>query len=163
MKRDDAANLLGRIGVLRSRCDLDLLIFFARHPTALLTSEQLAAWLGHELRAIAVSLDTLLEARLVRREQNPSHAARMYIFQADAPTGEWLPSLVQLAKSREGRLALINALSSRSPGGSQGTRAIDKRDANDPIHAPLLSLVRTAEIQGPDGGSNPPERTSRQG
>jgi len=43
MKREQARRLVERIGVLRNACDLDLLLFFVRHPRALLTSEQIAA------------------------------------------------------------------------------------------------------------------------
>lgn len=156
MERDEAAVLLKGIGVLRSRCDLDLLIFFARHPTALLTSEQLATWLGHELRAIAMSLDVLLEARLIRREQNPSHAARMYVFCSETRGGGWLPSLLRLAKTREGRLALIDALRSR---GDDAPASDARSGAN---HPPMLSIVRTPDDETHDEPT-PPERKNRHG
>ena len=160
MTADDTARLLERVGVLRSRCDLDLLIFFARHPTALLTSEQLASWLGHELRAIAASLDVLLDAGIISREQNPSHAARMYVFSAPSPAGGWLPSLLRLAKTREGRLALIEALRSRAAGDAPGNAS---RNAIAAMEAPVLSLVRTSNGDDTPTGSNPPERESRHG
>jgi hypothetical protein len=86
VSRDDAHLLLDRIGVLKPACDLDLLVFFARHPRALLTSEQLAAWLGYELKQIAESLEVLLEAGLLARTQNPTHAARMYVFSIGGST-----------------------------------------------------------------------------
>ena len=160
MTADDTARLLERVGVLRSRCDLDLLIFFARHPTALLTSEQLASWLGHELRAIAASLDVLLDAGIISREQNPSHAARMYVFSAPSPAGGWLPSLLRLAKTREGRLALIEALRSRAAGDAPRSAS---RNAIAAMEAPVLSLVRTSNGDDAPTGSNPPDRESRHG
>ena len=166
MKRDDAAQLLERIGVLRSRCDLDLLLFFARHPTALLTSEQLANWLGHELKAIAASLDVLQQARLIERHQNPSHAARMYVFRADRADpagGGWLPSLLRLAKTREGRLALLATLSSHSAGGAESSTSSDLPTSSGAGHAPTLAIVRSSD--GPENHDGPklPDRKSRHG
>lgn len=160
MKASEAANLLQRIGVLRSRCDLDLLIFFARHPTALLTSEQLAHWLGHELKAIAVSLDVLLDAGLIERNQNPAHAARMYVFR-DSVGGGWLPSLLRLAKTRAGRLALIEALGPAALRGGDAS-ASRSRDANAGQRAPALSIVRApGDADAPE--PSPPERKTRHG
>jgi hypothetical protein len=118
MKRGDARRLLDGIGVLRHRSDLDLLVFFARHPRSLLASESLAAFLGYDLKEIAESLDVLLSAGLIARRQTPAHAARMYVFAADGPGGGWLPELLRLARTREGRLALREALMDRSPDGS---------------------------------------------
>ena len=47
MKDEQARCLLDRIGILRDRCDLDLLLFFVRHPRVLLSSEQIAALRGY--------------------------------------------------------------------------------------------------------------------
>jgi hypothetical protein len=116
MKHDEARRLLDGIGVLRHRADLDLLIFFARHPRSLLPSESLAAFLGYDLKDIAESLETLLVAGLLKRTQTPAQAARMYVFAADGPSGGWLPSLLRMASTRQGRLALRKALVRRSPG-----------------------------------------------
>jgi hypothetical protein len=160
MRRHEAARLLDQIGVLGNRCDLDLLIFFARHRNALLTSEQIANWLGHELRAIAASLDVLLDAGLIRREQNPAHAARMYVFGTGSSGGGWLPSLLQFAKTREGRLALIEALRSRARGNAPEG---DPRAGAGATEAPVLSLVRTSNDDGASNGSNPPNKESRLG
>jgi hypothetical protein len=110
---DDATTLLDRIGVLRHPSDLDLLIFFARHPQALLSSEHLAAFLGYGAKEIAASLDLLVEGGFVSRTPHPKHAARMYAI-ADGSHGEWLPALLAMASTREGRLALIKTLRRRS-------------------------------------------------
>ena len=123
MSHEDARHLLARVGVLRHRSDLDLLIFFARHPRALLTSEQIAAFLGHELTQIADSLEILLEAGLVTRTQNRTHAARLYVFALDGSTGEWLPSLLRLASTRSGRLALLDELAKREGSGAKDSAA----------------------------------------
>ena len=117
MNHEDARHLLDRIGVLRHPCDLDLLIFFARHPRSLLASESLASFLGYDLKEIADSLDVLLSARLLTREQTSAHAARLYVFVGDDTDGEekgdWLASLLALASTREGRLALRQTLTRR--------------------------------------------------
>ena len=62
---DHAQRLLDRIGALQHPCDLDLLIFFARHPRTLLASEQLAVLLGYEFTQLAASLDLLVGAGCV--------------------------------------------------------------------------------------------------
>jgi hypothetical protein len=123
MKRDDASHLLERIGgMLQHPCDLDLLLFFARHPRTLITTEQLAACLGYELKQIADSLDVLLERGLLTRTQNPTHVARMYVFACADTTDGWLPSLLELASTRPGRLAVMEALSRRTPKGPGSAR-----------------------------------------
>ena len=114
MNREDVRQLLDRIGVLRHTCDLDLLMFFARHPRTLLTSEQLAAWLGYDLKEIAGSLEMLLEAGLLTRTQNPAHAARMYVFVVGGSSDNWVPPLLKLASTRAGRLVVKEELSRRA-------------------------------------------------
>lgn len=109
-----ANRLLGQRDVLRHPSDLDLLIFFARHPRALLSSEQLAIFLGYGVKDIAASLDLLLESGFLTRTPNPKHAARMYVFAATPPGGGWLPAVKELASTRAGRVALIWAIRRRS-------------------------------------------------
>ena len=116
MKRDQARRLVDRIGVLHNSCDLDLLLFFVRHPRALLTSDQIAAYIGYDVKQIGESLDVLLTAKLLTRSPNPAHAARMYVFSIGGPSGGWFPSLVDFVSSRDGRLAMRAALTDRSSG-----------------------------------------------
>ena len=115
LKREQARRLVDRIGLLRNSCDLDLLLFFVRHPRALLTSDQIAAYIGYEVQRIGDSLDRLLDAKLLTRSQNPAHAARMYVFSVGGPNGGWLPALVEFVSTREGRLALREALTTPTP------------------------------------------------
>jgi DNA-binding MarR family transcriptional regulator len=103
----DAGRLLDQLDVLRHPSDLDLLIFFARHPRVLLSSEQLAAFLGYGVKEVAASLELLLDAGFLTRTPNPRHVARMYVLAVTPPGGAWLPALRRLAGTREGRLALI--------------------------------------------------------
>ena len=94
MTRRRFQHLLESIGVLRHPCDLDLVLFFYRHPRALLTSDRLAAYIGYDLNQVARSLDLLTNAGLLERSQNPTHAARMYVLKT--PHGGWLTSLAKV-------------------------------------------------------------------
>ena len=151
MRPEDAHRLLDQIGVLRHACDLDLLLFFARHPRSLLASESLAAFLGYDLKEIADSLEVLLHAGLLTREQTAAHAARLYVFaigDGDGGSGDgWLPSLVAMASTREGRLALREALRRRriitSPGISRLTPGTMARSGPQRIVHPPKRRTRT--------------------
>jgi hypothetical protein len=125
MKRRRFQHLLERIGTLRHPCDLDLLLFFHRHPRSLLTSERLAAYVGYDLNQIARSLDRLTEAGLLERSQNPTHAARMYLLKT--PETGWLGSLLTIASTREGRRNLLEAMREASvPNAAEGQRGHDE-------------------------------------
>ena len=113
---DDARRLLDRIDLLGNPCDLDLLVFFARHPRTLLASEQLAILLGYEFTQIAASLDILQRAGLITVSPNPLDTAHIFVFTTGDQGAGWLPDLVQLASTREGRLALMRGLRERPAG-----------------------------------------------
>lgn len=102
--------LLSRTPVVRSGCDLDLLLFLHRHPRALLTSEQLAAFVGYDIKEIAKSLEAFIEAELLERIQNPMHAARMYLLVLDGPGHGGIRDLLELASTRNGRRGVLQAL-----------------------------------------------------
>jgi hypothetical protein len=119
MNATHARGLLDRIKVLRHPSDVDLLVFFARHPRALIASEQLATFLGYEIKQIAESLDVLLKAGFLRRIPNRAHAARLYVFTANGTDEGLLPPLVKLACTREGRLAIRQALTLRPVRGDE--------------------------------------------
>ena len=142
INQDRACRLLDRIGVLRHPCDLDLLVFFARHPRSMLASEDLAAFLGYGIRQVAASLDLLLGAGLVTRGQNPTRAARLYVFVEGGPNGGWLPELSRLASSREGRLAMIWALRQRASEGTGGPTARDDQGTPGPGPRPQPFMIR---------------------
>lgn len=101
-------HLLGSVGVLRHPCDLDLLVFFHRHPRAILTSERLAAYVGCDLNQLARSLDLLTDAGLLERSQNPTHAARLYVLKT--PETGWLASVLDIASTPEGRHKLLQTM-----------------------------------------------------
>ena len=123
-------DLLERIGGIKDPCDLDLLLFFHRHPRAVLTSERLALYVGYELSQIAKSLETLITAGLLTRVQRPTAAARMYLLASDGQRGGWLDALLRQASTREGRLATLAALARDQPGTTpSGPRGAVRSDA----------------------------------
>jgi hypothetical protein len=149
---DHTRTLLNGIPTLQQPCDLDLLVFFAKHPRTLLSREQLARLLGYDIRAIARSLDVLMEASLVTRshKQNGARPARMYVFSTDAMNAGPLPAIVGLASSREGRLELRRALthpevkgtdSPAIPGGNEAVARADGADLELVTHTPLRNRM----------------------
>ena len=106
--------MLDRIRAVRHSCDLDLLLFFYRHPRTLLTGERLVSYLGYDREQVAKSLDGLIEAGLVTRSQNPSHTARLYSLELDALPGGLLPSFLKLAATRQGRQEAMRLLAGES-------------------------------------------------
>ena len=110
--------MLDRMRTIRHACDLDLLLFFYRHPRTLLTGERLVSYLGHDREQVAKSLDGLIEAGLVTRSQNPSHTARLYTLEPDAFPGGLLFSFLKIVATRPGRqeaLRLLAAQNGRAP------------------------------------------------
>lgn len=139
MTNDDARRVLKRSGVLRQRADLDLLIFFVRHPRALLTSEQLAGFLGYDQSQIAASLEILLAAKLLTRTQGRSHAARLYVFTPQGHSGgSGLPELLQFVATREGRLALRDGLPLNAQGAADPMSLRDSTQRQLPPSRPFL-------------------------
>ena len=102
--------LLSRAPVIRGACDLDLLVFLHRHPRTLLTNEQLAAFVGYDMKQVARSVDAFGAAGLLERTQNPKHAARMYVLLLNGPQGGGLKALLELAGTRNGRGQILNIL-----------------------------------------------------
>ena len=126
----DPGQLLNRLDV-RHPCDLDLLVFFARHPRTLVASEQLATFTGYELKQIADSLEVLLEAGFLKRTPSSNSVARMYVFLSEGPDAESLSSLVQFMSTRDGRLAARLALTRRSAEGTKGPVSLMEPDRED--------------------------------
>jgi hypothetical protein len=109
---------------LRDACDLDLLLFFSRHPRVVLSSEQLAAYVGYELSQVARALDLLLGAGLLKRTLNHGAPGRMYVLEVDRAE-EWLEPLRRLCATPDGRHALKVLLRQRrSQNGDPGDRRL---------------------------------------
>lgn len=109
---NEVTSLLARTPVVRNACDLDLLVFLHRHPRTLLTSEQLAAFVGYDIKEIAKSLEAFIEVGLLERTQNPMHAARMYLLVLAGPSHDGIRDILKLVSTRSGRHSVLQALDS---------------------------------------------------
>lgn len=109
---EEIKSLLTRALVIRNACELDLLVFLHRHPRSLLTNEQLAAFVGYDMKLVAKAIEGFIEAELLARTQNPKHAARMYLLLLQGPKGGGLKSLLAIASTRPGRQAILEQLDS---------------------------------------------------
>ena len=117
---EEIKRFVARTSIILSTCELDLLVFFHRHPRALLTSEQLAAFLGYDMKRIAKAIETFVEAGVLQRTQNPTHAARLYVLVLEGPEGGGLTLLLKLASTREGRQEILALLGSGQSEASLG-------------------------------------------
>jgi hypothetical protein len=117
---DEPRRLLNRIPALQRPCDLDVLLFFARHWRTILTSEQLARLLGYPLKEIARSRDALVAAGLLSRVQDPARPERMYVLDRESRTDGPVTAIVALASAPGGRSSLRRALLSAAAGDSGG-------------------------------------------
>ena len=115
--------LLDRIGVLTQACDLDLLLFFSRHPRTLATAEDLAGFVGYDVQQITRSLDILIGGGLLQRSANRTHSARMYSLDRAGPAGGWLLELLDQSSKREGRTAVLAGLKARNSAGPSASTA----------------------------------------
>lgn len=102
--------LVASLGAIQHPCDVDLLLFFYRHPSALLTADSLVAYLGHNHDRVAKSLDGLIAAGLVTRSQNPSRSARLYQLSLDGHPSSELAVFLKIASAREGRNEVMRLL-----------------------------------------------------
>lgn len=109
---EELKQLLARISVVQNRCDLDLLVFLHRHPRTLLTNEQIAAFVGYDMKQVAKALEKFIEAGFLKRTQNPMHAARMYLLEQNGPQRGGYNDLLELASTREGRRAILDTMKS---------------------------------------------------
>jgi len=116
MKVQDLRSMLDRMPGIRHACDVDLLVFFYRHPRALLAREQLTAYLGYERDQAVKSLERLIKAGFVTRSQNPSRTARLYVLQLDALPDGLLSRFLEIAAMRQGRQDVIDLLKSEPDG-----------------------------------------------
>lgn len=120
-QRELSKRLLARTPVIRSACDLDLMVFLHRHPRALLTSEQLAGFVGYSLKEIAQSLDAFIEAGLLARTaQQSMHAARFFVLLLEGPQAGGVKQLLELGATRQGRQCILQVLNSHGPRQSPG-------------------------------------------
>jgi hypothetical protein len=94
---------------LQEPCDLDLLLFFSRHPRVVLSSDQLATYVGYDVAQITRALEVLLRAGFMTRLLSPGATRRMSLMET-AHTDEWLEPLRRLCATPDGRRALRSSL-----------------------------------------------------
>lgn len=109
---------------MRHPCHLDLLLFFYRHPRALLISERLARSVGYDRERVAKSLDGLVEAGLLTRSQNLSRGAHLYVLEPHGADGD-LFKLLKIATTRQGRRDVMRFLES-GPNGVRRSASVTK-------------------------------------
>ena len=64
---NEIKRLLVKHAIVRSVCELNGLVFLHRHPRILLTSEQLAEFVGYPLKHIAKTREIFIDARFLER------------------------------------------------------------------------------------------------
>lgn len=109
-QHDEAKRLLADAPLIRGACELDLLRFLQRHPRTLLTSEQIAVFVGYDMKQVAKSIEVFIEAGLLGRTKNRLHAARMYSLVLDGRQGNGLAAILELAGTKQGRRDLLTVL-----------------------------------------------------
>lgn len=109
-KLDETKRLLARVRIIRGTCELDVLVFLYRHPRTLLTNEQLAGFVGYDMKQVARVIDAFINAGLLERTHNPKHSARMYLLVLNGPQGDGLTELLRLASTRQGRQQILQLL-----------------------------------------------------
>ncbi|MGH7510216.1 MAG: hypothetical protein ACREMZ_12215 [Gemmatimonadales bacterium] len=113
---EELKRLLARTPFIQNECDLDLLAFLHRHPRTLLTSEQLAGFVGYNIKDVARAVDAFIEAGLLgRAPQHSMHAARMFLLLIDGPHGGPVRALLEMVTTREGKRAILEALNAPGP------------------------------------------------
>ena len=110
----DIRSLLDRVGGIRRACDLDLMLFFYRHPRALLTSDRLAVCVGYDRETVAKALDGLIAGGFLTQTRSRSDAVQMYVLERGGPAYEALASLLEFAVTRDGRLGVMRLLAAAS-------------------------------------------------
>ena len=110
----DPGHLLDRVRGIGQACDLDLLLFFYRHPRALLTIERLSTCIGYDREHIAKALDGLIANGLLTQSQGRSQAAHLYVLAPGGLADGSLSSLLEFAATRAGRLSVMRLLASAS-------------------------------------------------
>ena len=112
-EQHEARVLLARTPAIQGPCELDLLGFLHRHPRTLLTSEQLAVFVGYDIKEVAKSIDVFIEAGLLGRTKNRLRSARMYSLILNGQQGDGLTALLELAGTKQGRRDILALLGPR--------------------------------------------------
>jgi hypothetical protein len=112
------------LDLLAHPCDLDLLLFFSRHPRAFLTVDDLVSRVGYHEGQIRESLETLQRAGIVTWSKEPPQESVPVARLFELTPGIWvdiLPSVLWVASTPAGRTALRDALVAAAGTSSQAT------------------------------------------
>ena len=107
-------SLLDHIRGIRDACDLDLMLFFYRHPRALLTSDRLATCVGYDREQVAKALDGLIADGLLMQSRSRSNTVNLYVLDLGGVASEALSSLLEFAVTRGGRVSVMRLLAAAS-------------------------------------------------
>lgn len=88
----------------QSRCALDLLLFFSRHPRVFLTPDRFVSFLGYAVMDVARALERLVASAILDRRPGRTPAAVMYCL-ADHGSAHWARGIIARA-SQGGRRQL---------------------------------------------------------
>ena len=99
---------------IRDACDLDLMLFFYRHPRVLLTADRLATCVGYDREPVARALDGLIAGGLLAQIRSRSNTVNLYVLELGGLASEALASLLEFAVSRDGRLSVLRLLTAAS-------------------------------------------------
>lgn len=96
---------------LEAFCQWDVLVFLYRHPTSLLSGENIARMVGYPISAVMTAVDSLEPLGFLQRSR-VAHGRRLYqlAMPSDPRRGEAFDKLLALTDNRAGRLLLRRAL-----------------------------------------------------
>ena len=102
---------------IESLCQWDVLVFLDRHPSSLVSTEDVARFLGYATAEVVAALDSVESSGLVERSRVSQEEVRLYQLTAPAdPTRrDALERLMTLADSRTVRLLLARNTTEQRP------------------------------------------------
>jgi biotin operon repressor len=127
-----------------TRCAADLLRYLYRHPSAYVTTDQLASSVGYSRGDIETAICTLTQAGLIVQRRHQRLTAALYYLVAE----EWLSDLAQATSTVRGRRQLRLVLRSRELC-RRAAAATTRADMRLHHSARLLATIRRTLRAGP--------------
>jgi len=102
---------------IETLCQWDVLVFLDRHPSSLVSTQDVAHFLGYATADVVAALDSVESSGLVERSRVSQEEVRLYQLTAPAdPTRrDALERLMTLADSRTVRLLLARKTAEQRP------------------------------------------------
>ena len=107
-------SLLNRVHSICDACDLDLMLFFHRHPRTLLSNDSLTAFVGYDREKIAQSLERLIAGGLLKQIRGPSNTVNLHVLERGGLALETLERLLDFAYTGNGRGCVMRLLAAPS-------------------------------------------------